>query len=101
MNNIEIREAIKNIENFKYTCQYRGSCGACETCYSAIPMAINALKKQVSVKPIYGDYDDDGYDNVIPNEAKCPVCGYEFEFGTWNEWDTPYCKCGQKMDWSE
>lgn len=101
MNNIEIKKAIENIERFKYTCQYRGSCGTCEACYSAIPMAVNALKKQASVKPIYSDYDDNGFDEIIPNEARCPICGHEFEFGTWNEWDTPYCVCGQKMDWSK
>ena len=62
---------------------------------------IAKAEKQVPVKPIYGDYDDDGYDNIIPNEARCPMCGYEFEFGTWNDEDNHHCVCGQKMDWSE
>lgn len=99
MDIMKIKKAIKDIENFKYTCQYRGSCGACEACYSAIPMAVNALQKQVPVKPVYSDYDDNGYGEIIPNEAKCPVCGYEFEFGTWNDEDSHHCVCGQKMDW--
>ena len=64
-------------------------------------MAIEALEKQIPMKPIYSDYDDNGFDEIIPNEARCPICEHEFEFGTWNEWDTPYCVCGQKMDWSE
>lgn len=67
----------------------------------AVYMAIMALEKQIPMKPVYSDYDDNGDDEIIPNEAKCPVCGHEFEFGTWNEWDTPYCVCGQKMDWNE
>ena len=62
--------------------------------------AIEALEKQIPKKPIYSDYDDNGFDEIIPNEAKCPVCGYEFEFGMWNEFDNPYCYCGQAIDWS-
>lgn len=67
----------------------------------AVYMAIMALEKQIPMKPVYSDYDDNGFDEIIPNEARCPICRHEFEFGTWNEWDTPYCVCGQKMDWSE
>lgn len=50
-------------------------------------------------KPIYSDYDDNGFGDVIPYTAKCPVCGYEFDFGTWNE--NHHCICGQALDWSE
>lgn len=51
-------------------------------------------------KPIYGNYneDDDG-ENLIPYEAVCPNCGWEFDFGTWNDEENHHCYCGQRMDW--
>lgn len=60
---------------------------------------IEALEKQVSKKVKYSNYDDNGFDEIIPYKAECPVCGYEFEFGEFNDNDHPYCKCGQKLDW--
>ena len=65
----------------------------------ALNMAIDALKKQDAIKPIYSDYEDNGDGEVIPYKAKCPICGYDFEFGTWNEFDNHHCVCGQKIDW--
>lgn len=62
-------------------------------------LAIEAIEKQMPKKPIYSDYDDNGFGDVIPYTAKCPVCGYEFDFGTWNE--NHHCICGQALDWSE
>ena len=67
----------------------------------AFESAISALEKQIPIKPIYSGYDDDGYGKFIPMEAKCPICGYEFEFGTWNDEESHHCVCGQKMKWSE
>lgn len=102
--NMKEKDLIKvmhELENYKYMCRYRGDCGTCESCDTVIPVAINALQKQIPMKPVYSDYDDNGFDEIIPNEARCPICEHEFEFGTWNEWDTPYCVCGQKMDWSK
>ena len=63
--------------------------------------AIAALKKQVPEKPVYSKYDDNGFDEIIPHKAVCPVCGYEFEFGTWNAEENHHCVCGQAIDWSE
>ena len=63
--------------------------------------AINALEKQVPKKVVYSDYGDNGFDEIIPHKAECPVCGYEFEFGEFNDRDNPYCKCGQKLEWWE
>lgn len=59
-------------------------------------------EKATPKKPIYSDFeeDDDG-DGVIANKAECPTCGYEFEFGTWNDYENHHCVCGQKIDWSE
>lgn len=62
---------------------------------------IDALDKQIPKKPIYSDYDDNGFDEIIPYKAMCPVCGHEFEFGYWNDYDNHHCVCGQTMDWSE
>lgn len=95
---MEMREAIERLKD-----HFRIHDDGRPTPYldKAELMAYDAMEKQIPMKPIYSDYDDNGFDEIIPNEAKCPICGYEFEFGTWNKWDTPYCKCGQKMDWSE
>ena len=65
----------------------------------AFEAAVDALEKQIPRKPIYSDYDDNGFGEIIPYMAICPICGYEFEFGTWNE--NHHCVCGQAMDWSD
>lgn len=59
-----------------------------------------ALKeKNKPKKPIYSDFDDNGDDEIIPYKAICPICGNEFEFGSWNEEENHHCICGQKLDW--
>lgn len=63
-------------------------------------ITIKALEKQIPKKPIYGEFDNNGYDQIIPYKAKCPICGYEFEFGTWNDEENHHCVCGQKIDWN-
>lgn len=50
-------------------------------------------------KPIYSNFDDNGNDEVIPYKAMCPVCGHEFNFGSWNEEENHHCRCGQAIDW--
>lgn len=56
----------------------------------ALDMAVEALEKQIPKKPDYEDYD-----------AKCPVCGHEFENNV-NDWGCSFCQgCGQKLDWSD
>lgn len=62
--------------------------------------AIKALEKQISIEPIYDEYDDNGIGEVVPYKATCPTCGYEFEFGYWNDIDNHHCVCGQAMYWS-
>ena len=91
---MEIKRAIEILE---YSKGYDGmNFGATKI---ALDMAIKGLTLQNPVKPIYSEYDDNGFGEIIPYKAECPVCGYEFEFGEFNDSDNPYCKCGQKLDW--
>lgn len=50
-------------------------------------------------KPIYGEFDENELGEIIPYKATCPTCGFEFEFGTWNDEDNHHCECGQRMNW--
>ena len=81
----------------------------------AIRYAINTVKQEFEVgtirelkalkeknepkKPIYSNFDNNGNDEIIPYKAICPVCGYEFNFGSWNEEENHHCRCGQAIDW--
>lgn len=57
------------------------------------------VEKSIPKKPVYKAFDDNGNDEIIPTEAYCPTCGYEFEFGYWNDMDNHHCVCGQVIDW--
>lgn len=93
------KEALNHFEEHlcKHCCEWNKSLRHCNTCPT--DAAKKALEKQIPRKPIYSDYDDNGFDEIIPYTAICPICGYEFEFGTWNE--NHHCVCGQAMDWSD
>lgn len=65
----------------------------------AIKTAIKALEKQIPKKPIYSEFDDNGNDEIVPYKASCPICRYEFEFGTWNDEENHHCICGQSINW--
>lgn len=67
----------------------------------AFKTAFKALDKQIPKSPIYSDYEENELEEITPYKATCPVCGYEFEFGYWNEYDNHHCVCGQSIDWSE
>ena len=75
-----------------------------DECYleyrDAIREAIRSLEKDIPNDVIYSNFDDNGFDEIIPYKAECPVCGYEFEFGTWNEEENHHCVCGQKLKWN-
>lgn len=60
-----------------------------------------ALEKQIPKKPIYNDYGYNDFDEFLPNCAKCPNCGSEIPYGTWNYEDSHHCECGQALDWGE
>lgn len=98
---MEVKEAIARIKDhmeIHFAKEYPRAIKITE----ALEMAIKALEKQMPMKPIYSDYDDNGYDDeLIPYKAACPICGYEFEFGYWNDEDNHHCVCGQRIDWSK
>lgn len=56
-------------------------------------------EKETAKKPIYSDFDENEDEEIIPYKAVCPACGYEFEFGTWNDEQNHHCECGQRMLW--
>lgn len=63
-----------------------------------------ALEKQIPKKPIYSDYRYNGSSELLPYCAKCPSCGREVPYGTWNYGnyeDVHHCECGQAFDWGE
>ena len=93
------KEALIHFEEHlcKHCCEWNKSLRHCNNCPT--DAAKKALEKQIPRKPIYSDYDDNGFGEIIPYTAICPICGYEFEFGTWNE--NHHCVCGQAMDWSD
>ena len=100
---MNVQEAIKELqEDIELTMNLRKNSGIDGKSSSvlAMEMAIQALEKQIPKKPIYSEFDDNGNDEIIPYKAVCPVCGCEFEFGTWNEEENHHCVCGQKLDWS-
>ena len=85
----EAIEEIRNMQKFNYTLADD----------EVFELAIKSLEMQTPKKPIYSDFDDNGNDEIIPYKAVCPVCGCEFEFGTWNDEENHHCRCGQKIDW--
>ena len=50
-------------------------------------------------KPVYSNFDENELGEIIPYKATCPTCGFEFEFGTWNDEENHHCECGQRMNW--
>lgn len=69
--------------------------------FEDMEMAIKALEKQIPTHPIYGKFDNNGFDEIIPCQAVCPTCGHEFEFGIWNDEENHHCICGQRMNWMD
>ena len=63
-----------------------------------LPIAIEAIGKQVPMKP---EYEGDGYDDkgeLYYDTAYCPRCRRSYEVGY--EDGHPFCdECGQALDW--
>lgn len=89
---MNVSEAIEELKTFPINClDFKEN--------QALQVATKSLEMQIPKKPIYSDFDDNGNDEIIPYKAVCPVCGCEFEFGTWNDEENHHCVCGQKLDW--
>lgn len=93
-----IEKAIQLIKYIKYSINDDGPYER-RAQVIALDMAIEAFQLQIAKKPIYSEYDDNGFDEIIPYKATCPTCGNEFEFGAWNDDENHHCVCGQKIDW--
>ena len=87
MTNEEVIVEIENMRKFNYTLAPN----------EVFDLAIDALKKQIPVKPdVYGDGYWEG--ELVLDTYECPRCGsvYEIEYDNYD-----YCpNCGQKFDWS-
>lgn len=59
------------------------------------------VEKTIPKKAIYSDFEEVDDDVYVPNTAKCPTCGNEFEFGDWNDMVNHHCVCGQVIDWEQ
>ena len=76
-------EAIKILERIQEPEPYEPQIN--QVCFEALEMAIDALKKQIPMKPILCDDED----------LTCPTCGADVEWKYYCE------KCGQKIDHGE
>jgi hypothetical protein len=85
---IAIDMAIKALEEIQ---QYRA--------IGTIEEFKDLKEKSAPKKPIYSNFDENEVGDIIPYKAVCPICGHEFEFGTWNDEENHHCVCDQKMDW--
>lgn len=86
-----VQEAIEDVLTLCDLCTFSGECMSCSICYEAVPMAIEALEKQIPKNAVV-------LDKVYDEVRSCPACGK----------DTVYhgrtffcCKCGQALDWGE
>lgn len=101
----EVVKEFRELKEKKHDCDIKhlfGECSYAETgcsdCIGKLKIK-DALEKATAKKPIYSDFDENEEEEIIPYKAVCPVCGYEFEFGTWNDEQNHHCECGQRMLW--
>ena len=98
-------EAIGTIEEFKAIKHWKS-----DIIESFIKYDVNSVdelmkrfreltEKAEQKKPIYSEFDENELGEIIPYKATCPNCGFEFEFGTWNDEENHHCECGQYMNW--
>lgn len=101
---METPEAIELLEQQKnlicHDCMHPQEVGWCENhckLSEAFGMAVDAMKKQIPVKPVKSKYPRYGMGYVY-HDWVCPSCGkflaYEPE-----ESGCHHCKCGQAIDW--
>lgn len=95
------QEAIKELEWVKERgfVADKGIIGT-DRIVEAVGIAIEALEKQISKKPVIKIHD-----NRIPSEQNqpyCPNCDEYLGWLGWQGYEEKYCdNCGQAIDWSE
>ena len=93
------QEAIKVLVNATYSDEWQGN----EDITTAQHMAVDALEKQIPMKPENGQ-DDNFYwglvcpkcKNVLLEEFYCPECGQHID---WSDEENHHYICGQAIDW--
>lgn len=91
---------IEAIEELKYDCNELGKAIPCDTSWgcsfeNAYEMAVQALEKQIPMKPYHISQVDDN-DNA---NVECPMCHATTDYAV-NVIKRGYCwKCGQLLDW--
>ena len=97
MTESEAIEKLKNMRLFMQITDKNSDCKFTEDDYKANDMAIQALEKQISEKPV----------NYYKHHYKCPCCNEDLEIDydmlfVYDEEPPKFCiKCGQKLDWSD
>ena len=90
--NLTEAEAIETLRaNYPDACYEQLRC--------AVDMAINALEKQIPMKPIKSKEERYGMGYVY-HDWICPTCG-RFLAPEPAQTGNHHCKCGQAIDWKE
>ena len=100
MTESEAIEKLKNMRLFMQIDDKNNGCKFTEDDYKANEMAIQALEKQISKKPIMKQYFEDLEDEYLC----CPTCGEILTDRIPADNKTFYfhcMNCGQKFDWSD
>ena len=119
MTNSEAVEKLKNMRLFMQITDKNSEHKFTEDDYNANEMAINALEKQISKKPIlkngesgsFVDYEDGHGEYKVTKwqDWVCPICGWfvgqrynRSQNHSHDQRKCNYCnECGQKLDWSD
>ena len=97
MTESEAVEKLKNMRLFMQIEDENNDCKFTEDDYKANEMAIQALEKQITMKPYHISQVDDN-DNA---NVECPMCHATADYAV-NVIKRGYCwKCGQLLDWSD
>ena len=93
MTGSEAVEKLKNMRLFMQIEDENDDCKFTEDDYKANEMAINALEKQIPMKPVKSEKQVVMYVNTY----YCPICNLGITGTNIAKW----CyHCGQKLDWS-
>lgn len=87
-------------EAYRWMYEHFAPCGDGTKQDDAISTALDALEKQIPIRPIKSDEPryGMGYDYY---DWYCPVCHGFLAFEAQRDKLPQICKCGQRIDWSE